>query len=110
MPVIIDNVVVGANATSANVLAGQLYEFLPSNAKVALFATGSAAGLRTTLNIGGEQIVDDTGIGTQNRSPIVPDDLVATDGGRRGERLILRFRNTTAGALTAFYMVQINPV
>lgn len=110
MPVMTDSLSVAANAVSANVLAGLLYEFLPANAKVALFATGSAIGLRVTLNIGGEQIVDDSGISIQNRVPIIPDDLVVADGGRRGERMILRFRNTTGAALTAFWTLQVNPV
>lgn len=110
MPVMTDSISVAANAISANVLSGLLYEFLPANSKVTLFATGSATGLRTTLNIGGEQIVDDSAISLQNRVPLIPDDLVVSDGGRRGERMILKFRNTTGGALTAFWTVQVNPV
>ncbi len=110
MPVMTDSVVVVLNSVSNNVLAGLLYEFLPAHSKIALFATGSAAGLRVTLNVGGEQLVDDSAISAQNRTPIIPDDLIVADAGRRGERMILRFRNTTGGSLTAFWTLQVNPV
>ncbi len=109
-PMMQDSVSVAANAVSANVLAGLLYEFLPYNAKFSILATGSATGLRATVNVGGEQILDDSAVNLQNRFPIVPDDLLVSDGGRIGERLIVRFRNTTIGALTAFWLVQIVPV
>ncbi len=110
MPMMQDSISVAANSVSANVLAGLLYEFLPSHARVSFLATGSATGLRGTVNIGGEQVLDDAAVNLQNRFPIIPDDLLVTDGGRMGERLIFRFRNTTAGALTAFWLVQIAPV
>jgi len=109
-PMMQDSLSVLANSVSANVLAGLLYEFLPAHARVSFLATGSATGLRATVNIGGEQILDDSAVNLQNRFPIVPDDLLTTDGGRMGERLIFRFRNTTVGALTAFWLVQIVPV
>jgi len=109
-PMMQDSLSVAANSVSANVLAGLLYEFLPSHARVSFLATGSATGLRATVNIGGEQVLDDAAVNLQNRFPIIPDDLLVTDGGRMGERLIFRFRNTTVGALTAFWLVQIAPV
>ncbi len=109
-PMMQDSLSVAANSVSANVLAGLLYEFLPAHARVSFLATGSATGLRATVNIGGEQVLDDSAVNLQNRFPIVPDDLLVTDGGRMGERLIFRFRNTTIGALTAFWLVQIVPV
>jgi len=109
MPVISGSTSVAANTTSTNVLAGELFEFLPrSGGRVSLYATGSATGLRTTLLIGGRAVIQDNAIGLQNRFPVIPDDFVVKAAGGPGARLYLTFRNTTGGALTAFYAVHIN--
>lgn len=107
MPVMVTEDSVGANALSDNVLAGELYEYLPTTGPLSLFVTGSATGLRVSFSVGGAIQAEDAVVNTQNRIPVVPDDLLLRAGGRRGERLILRFRNTTAGALTARALVQI---
>lgn len=107
MPIISSSVSVGANAVSANVLAGEMFEFLPRTTIVAIYATTSATGLRATYSLGGEVQADDVGISEQNRVPVIPDDLLIKVGGRQGERQVLKFRNTTGGALTARYLLQI---
>ncbi len=107
MPQMSDTLSVPANTLSANVLAGQLYEFATRASKVTVLATASATGVRVTFNTGGDQIVDDQLISAANRFPVVPDDIVVSDGVRPGERLVLRFRNTTAGALIVFWTIQL---
>lgn len=104
MPTMQDSISVAANSVSANVLAGQLYEFVPEG-DITVSCTGSATGLRTTL-ICGTPIIDDQAASLQNRYPIVPDDVIHS-GYVPGGRLILRFRNTTAGALTMFWRVDV---
>jgi len=106
MPTMQDSVSVGANAVSANVLAGQLYEFVPNGTRVALSCTGSATGLRTTL-IANIPVLNDQAINLQNRFPIIPDDIIYT-GTVRQCRLVLTSRNTTAGALTFFWRVDLS--
>lgn len=104
-----DSVSVAANAKSTNVLAGLQFEFLPSGASVQLRATSSATGIRADFNIGGEQLAVDTLVPPTNRFPIAPDDTMVTTTGRKGERLFLTFRNTTAGALTVQWAVEVMP-
>jgi len=101
--------VVAANGLSANVLAGELFEILPANAVVELYTTGSAAGLRALFSIGGVQMLEDAVVNAQNRTPVVPDDLLDTEGGMQGQRLSLRYRNSTGGGLTARTLVKITP-
>lgn len=101
------SVSVAANAVSTNVLAGQQFEFLPANAKVTLSTTGSATGLNTSLLAGGVTIINDQAIGLQNRFPVIPDDVMSQEVIPQGARLLLSFRNTTAGALTAFWRVDV---
>jgi hypothetical protein len=106
MPVMQDSLSVPANSVSANVLAGQLYEFVPTGTQVTLSCTGSAAGLRSTL-IANIPVMNDQAISGANRFPIIPDDIVY-QGRVRASRLVLTARNTTAGALTFFWRVDVN--
>lgn len=108
MPTMQGSVSVAANATSANQLAGLQYEFLPANAQVVLSATGSATGLNCSFLAGGVSLIDDQAIGLQNRFPLIPDDILTQEMIPAGARLIVRFRNTTGGALTAFWRVDVS--
>lgn len=104
MPTMQDSISVAANAVSVNVLAGQLYEFVP-NIGVTVSCTGSATGLRSSF-ICGIPLINDQAINLQNRFPIIPDDIIHT-GEVPGGRMVLTFRNSTAGALTAFWRVDL---
>ena len=106
MPTMQDSVSVAANSVSANVLSGQLYEFVPNGTRVALGVTGSATGLRTTL-IANIPVLNDQAINLQNRFPLIPDDILYT-GVVRQCRLVLTARNTTAGALTFFWRIDLS--
>ena len=105
MPTMQDSVSVSANAVSTNVLAGQLYEIVPTGTRVTLAVTGSATGLRATL-IANIPVMNDQAINLQNRFPLIPDDIIYT-GVVRACRLVLTARNTTAGALTFFWRVDV---
>lgn len=105
MPTMQDSVSVAANSVSANVLSGQLFEFLEEGQNATVSVTGSATGLRATY-ICGAPMVNDQAINLQNRFPIVPDDVLMSEG-VPGGRQVLTFRNTTAGALTAFWRVDV---
>lgn len=107
MPTMQNSVVVAANAKSANVLAGQQYEFLPANANVVLSVAGSAAGLNVSLLAGGVTLIDDQAINAANRFPIIPDDVISQELIPAGARLLLTFRNTTGAPLTAFWRVDV---
>ena len=102
-----DSLSVAANAVSANVLAGQLYEFVDPSSTVTVSVSGSATGLRTTF-ICGVPLINDQAISFQatSRFPLIPDDIMFT-GQVPGGRMVLTFRNTTAGALTAFWRVDL---
>lgn len=106
MPTLQDSLSVAANATSENVLAQQLYRFVPSGTRVTLSVSGSAVGLRCTM-LNGVPVVDDQAVNITNRFPVIPDDVMTGFSAPGGE-LILRFRNTTAGALTIFWRVDLN--
>lgn len=110
MPVITNTTLVLADTTSANLLTGDINEFLGRAAVVSLFCTGSAVGLRAQLLIGKDVTIDDQPISDANRFPITPDDFLSRGGGFPGDRLTLRFHNTTAGNLTAEWRLAIESV
>jgi hypothetical protein len=105
MPTMQDSVSVAGNAVSPNVLAGQLFEFLQQGALVTVSVAGSAIGLRTTY-ICGVPMINDQAVNLQNRFPLIPDDVMLS-GQVPGGRQILTFRNTTGGALTAFWRIDV---
>lgn len=105
MPTMQDSVSVAANGVSTNVLAGQLYEFVNPGTNVTISCTGSATGLRLTF-ICGVPLINDQAINLQNRFPLIPDDIVHS-GPVPGGRMVLTARNTTAGALTLFWRVDL---
>ena len=105
MPTMQDSVSVAANSVSTNQLSGQLYEFVEEGTSVTVSCTGSATGLRTTF-ICGVPLVNDQAIGLQNRFPLIPDDIIM-NGEVPGGRMVLTARNTTAGALTFFWRVDL---
>lgn len=109
-PVITNETSIAANATSANLLAGDINEFLGRAAVISLFCTGAALGLTAQLLIGQDVAIDDQPISDANRFPITPDDFLSRGGGLPGDRLTLRFRNSTAGALIARWRVAIESV
>ncbi len=108
MPTMQGSISVAANAVSVNQLAGLQYEFLPAAAQVVLSCTGSATGLNTTFLAGGVTLINDTAISLQNRFPLIPDDILTQEVIPAGSRLFLTFRNTTGGALTAFWRTDVS--
>jgi len=110
MPVIQNSVVIAANATNDNVIQGSQFEFLPYNAMLEFGLCASAAGLVADVYSGQDTVAESFALNTQNRFPVYPDDYPLNDVAGAGERVKVRIRNTTAGALTAFYSVKITPV
>ena len=109
MPTMSDVRVVAANSRTDNVLAGKPFEFVATPSIVRVFSTGSAAGLRVDLLIGGESLASDMELSAANRFPIRPDDLVTEHGGSAGDRLFISLRNTTGAAITGRTLVDVLP-
>lgn len=102
---------IAANTTNNNVLTGQKYERPPGSAIGALYLAGSALGLTAELNVGGNAVSDTLTVSAQNRLPVVPDDLAIDEWeAPEGELIQLKIANTTAGALTIFWRVELYEV
>lgn len=101
---------VAANTTTGNILAGKNKEFLEEASVLHFGVAGSAVGLRTTIIVGTEVIVDDQEVVVGTTLPAFPDQIMAEGGGFAGDRVTIRLRNTTGGALTGYTKVLIEPV
>lgn len=109
MPVIQQSVSIAANAVNDNVLTGSQFEFLPYDAYLEFGINASATGLVVDVYSGQDTLAEAMEPSTQNRIPVYPDDFNLTDVAAAGERIKIRARNTTGGALTLQYSVRITP-
>ena len=107
MPVIQKKVSIAANATNENLLSGSAFEFLRRNAIVSAGATAEAADTHLTVQSGGDIVLEESEIGVKATGPIIPDDMFYNDVGVAGDRLVMRVRNATAGAIVVRVLVQI---
>jgi len=109
MAIMTDTQSVAANATVANVISGKSAEFVKEPSVVTFSATGSAIGLFMTAIVGEEVVIEDQAIPLTNRFPVLPDDTLAQAGGFPGDRIVVKLRNSTAGALTSWVRVDVEP-
>lgn len=110
MPLIQNSVSIAPSSVNDNVLSGSQFEFLPYDASLEMGFTGSATGLVVDAYSGQDTLCESTAPSSQNRIPIYPDDFNLTDVAGAGERIKIRVRNTTAGALTFFYSVKVTAI
>jgi hypothetical protein len=110
MPAIQGSISVAANSVNDNVITGSQFEYLPYNAKVDFGFSGSATGLLIDAFSGQDIVAESFAPAASNRTPVVPDDFTLKDIAAAGDRLKVRIRNTTGGALTAFWSIIITPL
>lgn len=110
MPLVRKEISIAANAVLDNVMTGSIYEFLPWNAAVNIGLNGSATGLVATINSGADTVLEEGPINVGTVFPVIPDDMFAQDVAAGGERLVIKVRNTTGGALTVRALIQLTPV
>ena len=98
---------VAANATDDNVFSGSTFEFPRTNAIVSIGAVASGAGLFITILTGGNVQLEESPPAISTDFPLIPDEFYYNFAMLAGERLVLRVRNSTAGALTLRTIAQM---
>lgn len=98
---------IAANTTDENIIAGSAYEYArtPSFASVAI--VGSATGLFATIQAGPVVVLEESPIAIRTTMPVIPDDFYYTMALAPQDRIVIRVRNSTGGALTARVVVQL---
>lgn len=108
MSVIMRETSVAANATVDNFVSGSAFEIAVRPVLVSIGMTQSATGLVMTITSGSDLILEEAPIPIKTTYPVIPDEFFFSDVMMPGERLVIRIRNTTAGALTGRCVVQVN--
>ncbi len=107
MPVVNDQVSVAANASNTDVLDGKRAQNLPnipgSVFQCVVLSTAAATGVEQEVFVGGSNPVERSGVSTQNRVPISPDDIVGEFQARGGEKITWPAHNTTGLAIIVFF-------
>jgi hypothetical protein len=101
---------VAAGAVNDNLVAGSAFEIARQRQLVSLGIAQSATGGFATLQAGADIIAEEFSPPILTRYPIIPDEMYFTDLMEALDRLVARYRNPTAGALTARLVVQTSPV
>ncbi len=100
-----------ALSKSANLLAGDINEFVPYDAEVALRCVSSAIGMRLSVFADSDLIVDDKEIPFIGTSLIDKDHVIDTFAVEGGTRLAITGRETANVATTDYYVsVEITPL
>src|SRR5262245_25574165 len=110
MPVIQREVSVAAGAVNDNVLSGSAFEFARNNQVVSIGVAQSATGGFATIQSGGDVVAEEFSPAILSRYPIIPDEMYYNDVMGVGDRLVIRYRNPSGGALTVRAVVQISPL
>lgn len=110
MPVIQGSTSVAANATLENVITGSQFEFAPYDATVEFAVLGAAVGLIADITTGADVVAESMAVANKTGFPVLPDDFMALDVVRGGERIKLRIRNTTGAAVVATWTIRIMPL
>jgi hypothetical protein len=101
---------VAANASSGNVLVGDIIEFPERPSRLRVYAAATAVGLVGDVKAGSRTLMSESAISQANRFPIDPDDRVVQDGVLPQQRVQLTFRNTTGAGITVYWAVDLDPV
>lgn len=107
MPVIQRETSVAAGAVNDNLLSGSAFEFLRQNSLVSIGVTAAATGCFVTIQSGSDIVAEEFPPAIQTRFPIIPDEMYYSDVGGAGDRLVIRARNPTGGAVIIRAIVQL---
>lgn len=110
MPMIMIESSIAAGAVNNNLVSGSAYEFARSRQIVSLGVVQSATGMFCTIQSGADIVAEEFSLPILTTYPIIPDNMYFTDLMEQGDRLVIRVRNPTGGALTARAVVQTSAV
>lgn len=108
MPVIQREVSVAAGAVNENLLAGSAFEFARQNSLVSMGVVQSATGGFVTIQSGADIVAEEFSPQIKTSYPIIPDEMYYSDVAAAGDRLVVRARNPTGGALVFRVICQVS--
>lgn len=109
MPVIMKETSVAAGATNDNLISGSAFEFARTRQIVSIGITCSATGGFVTIQSGSDVVLEESPPYVATVFPVIPDQMFYSDVCEAGDRLVIKARNPTGGALTFRCIVQVTP-
>lgn len=100
MPNIVRERSLAAGATEDNLFSGSAYEFANRNRVCSMGMTASATGTFASFQSGPDIVAEEFAPFVLTTMPIAPDHFYFNDVQGIGDRLVLRIRNPTGGAVT----------
>ena len=110
MPVMQKEVSIPANAVVENILSGSAFEFARANALMVAGVNAAATGVFVTIQTGADIVLEESPAKISTSFPVIPDEFYYADVAAAGDRLVIRCRNSTGGALVVKAIVQLTSV
>lgn len=101
---------VAAGAVNDNLCNGSAFEYLRAPSLLSIGVVASATGSFVTIQVGPSILLEESPPTVKTTMPVVPDDFLYQAYGAPGDRIVIRFRNPTGGAIIARAVVQVNEV
>lgn len=101
---------VAAGAVNDNLFSGSAFEYARNPGIISVGCVASATGGFITLQAGPTIVLEESPPTVKTTMPVVPDDFLYTAAIAPGDRLVLRARNPTGGALTFRSVCQVTDV
>jgi hypothetical protein len=103
---------VGAAGVNSNIIAGSAFEFARVRQMVSMGVVQSATGGFATITSGPDIIAEEfvPAILALAAPILIPDHMYFTDYMEPGDRLVIRYRNPSGGALDVRALVQTSPI
>lgn len=110
MPMILVEQSIAAGAVNNNLVSGSAFEFARTRQLVSLGVVAAATGTFCTITSGPDIIAEEFAVPILTTYPVIPDNMYFTDYMEAGDRLVIRARNPTAGAIVHRALIQTSPV
>jgi 3-hydroxymyristoyl/3-hydroxydecanoyl-(acyl carrier protein) dehydratase len=101
---------VAAGAVNDNLFSGSAFEYARAPGVVSVACVASATGGFITLQAGPTIVLEESPPTVKTTMPTVPDDFLYTAAVAPGDRLVLRARNPTGGAVVFRAVAQLTDV
>lgn len=108
MPMILPEVSIAATSVNPNIISGSAFEFARARQLMSCGIVAAATGMFCTIQAGADSIVEEFSLPVLTTYPVVPDQMYFTDVMEPGDRLVIRVRNPTAGAIITRAVVQVS--
>jgi hypothetical protein len=110
MPVIQNEQTIALGVAVANTIAGSAFEFARVPSLIQIGVSAAATGMFCTIQNGSDIIAEEFAPAILTRYPIIPDEMYYSDYSAVGDRLVIKVRNPTAGAIVFRTVVQLSQV